>query len=469
VLWRYGYDGADQLTRAVKHDTDGPETILQRYAYAYDPAGNRTVEQIDDAVLLSSHDALNRLLAQAPGGPLVVAGTLNEPGTVRIDGVAAAVDAAGAFRGTVATTAGTTTFTVAARDAAGNETTATYEVDVAGTGRTFTYDANGNLVSDGERTFEWDARNQLVAVTVGTHRSEFMYDGLQRRVRHTVPGHTDVGSVWCDGYVCEERDWGSGTQQRVLVSDGEWLTTGPTFLAADHLGSVWSVTSGDGSELSRYAFDPWGRRSLVSGADVTLSGYASMQPLGDLWLTKYRSVDPGLARWISEDPAGLAGGSNFYRYVSNDPIAHVDPLGLFDVSMTWKERIVPQDWIREGAIARSQVGAAATCWCVGSGCDWRLFTKLILEVRVELPARVTRRPSVDKSVVDTASARAHEYLFHLAPAIRAAQDAAIPYELRTYRSESACLGACSGAKQALLDAFWRVLRGTQRYEDSGRR
>ncbi|MCL4848503.1 MAG: hypothetical protein KJ066_18310 [Acidobacteria bacterium] len=44
-------------------------------------------------------------------------------------------------------------------------------------------DANGNLTADGTRTFEWDARNQLVAVTVGTHRSEFVYDGLQRRVR----------------------------------------------------------------------------------------------------------------------------------------------------------------------------------------------------------------------------------------------------------------------------------------------
>jgi hypothetical protein len=41
------------------------------------------VEQIDDAVLLSSYDPLNRLLAQAPGGPLVVAGTLNEPATAR--------------------------------------------------------------------------------------------------------------------------------------------------------------------------------------------------------------------------------------------------------------------------------------------------------------------------------------------------------------------------------------------------
>src|SRR5205814_10322105 len=38
-------------------------------------------------------------------------------------------------------------------------------------------DANGNLTSDGTRTFEWDARNQLVAVTVGTHRTEFDYNG----------------------------------------------------------------------------------------------------------------------------------------------------------------------------------------------------------------------------------------------------------------------------------------------------
>ncbi len=30
--------------------TDTPQTVLQRYAYAYDPAGNRTVEQIDDAI-----------------------------------------------------------------------------------------------------------------------------------------------------------------------------------------------------------------------------------------------------------------------------------------------------------------------------------------------------------------------------------------------------------------------------------
>jgi YD repeat-containing protein len=48
VLWAYGYDAADQLTAAVKQSTDPTPVVLKRYAYGYDPAGNRTVEQIDD-------------------------------------------------------------------------------------------------------------------------------------------------------------------------------------------------------------------------------------------------------------------------------------------------------------------------------------------------------------------------------------------------------------------------------------
>ena len=39
------------------------------------------------------------------------------------------------------------------------------------------------MTSDGTRTFEWDAVNRLVAVNIDTHRSEFAYDGVDRRVR----------------------------------------------------------------------------------------------------------------------------------------------------------------------------------------------------------------------------------------------------------------------------------------------
>ena len=137
------------------------------------------MEQIDDATTLSAYDNLNRLVSQAPGGPMVVAGSLNEPGTVTISGMPAIVDANNNFRGSVPTTSGTNTFTIVAKDVSGNTTTQQYQVTVSGSGKAFTYDANGNLSSDGTRSFAFDARNRPTAITVGNHQYEFSYDGLR--------------------------------------------------------------------------------------------------------------------------------------------------------------------------------------------------------------------------------------------------------------------------------------------------
>src|SRR5262245_18459139 len=100
-MWKYRYDPVNQLISAVKHATDTSETVLKRHAYSYDPAGNRVVEQIDDVITLSASDSLNRVIEQGVGGPMIVAGSLNEPGTVTISGVPATVDANNNFRGAV--------------------------------------------------------------------------------------------------------------------------------------------------------------------------------------------------------------------------------------------------------------------------------------------------------------------------------------------------------------------------------
>lgn len=175
--WRYSYDAADQLVTAALWTTNATPAVLKRYGYTYDPAANRLSEQTDDAITLSSHDSLNRLQSLMAGGPLRVAGTINEPATVTIQGKPATVAGDNTFNGTVSLAPGTNTFTVTAVDAAANGTTQTYAVDVAVPARTFTYDANGNLTTDGDRSFDWDAKNRLVAVSQGTHRSEFICDG----------------------------------------------------------------------------------------------------------------------------------------------------------------------------------------------------------------------------------------------------------------------------------------------------
>lgn len=209
VLWEYGYDRADQLTRAVKRATDSQGTILQRFGYGYDPAGNRLFEQVDDTVRAWTHDRLNRLVTQQAGGILGIAGNVNEPATVRVDGRLASVDATGLFVGGVQVAPGTTRFTVTATDGSGNTASREYDVDQTGASKAFTFDANGNLTADGTRTFEWDARNQLVAINEVTHRSEFTYNGVRRRVRIVEKENgvtqSDTKVVWCESDICEER------------------------------------------------------------------------------------------------------------------------------------------------------------------------------------------------------------------------------------------------------------------------
>jgi YD repeat-containing protein len=45
----------------------------------------------------------------------------------------------------------------------------------------FQYDINGNLRTNGNRRFDYDEENRLIAVTQDTKRSEFWYDALGRR------------------------------------------------------------------------------------------------------------------------------------------------------------------------------------------------------------------------------------------------------------------------------------------------
>ena len=168
---------------------------------------------------------------------------------------AAVVTARMRSRAGVPVVPGTNTVTIAATDRSGNTATATYEVDVADAPKTFTYDANGNLTSDGTRTFEWDARNQLVAVTVGTHRSEFVYDGLQRRVRQVEKDNgvttADTRVLWCETAICEERAADGVTVTRRLYAQGEQAAGTARFFARDHLGSVVEVADGTATVLAR--------------------------------------------------------------------------------------------------------------------------------------------------------------------------------------------------------------------------
>ena len=96
-----------------------------------------------------------------------------------------------------------------------------------------------------------------------------------------------------------------------------------------------TVTDINQSPLASYSFDPWGNRTVQSGSDITAVGFTGheWQADGSLWLSFFRAYDPAMGRWISADPARLAGGINLYAYGDDDPVNNVDSLGLVSVTI----------------------------------------------------------------------------------------------------------------------------------------
>jgi RHS repeat-associated protein len=194
-------------------------------------------------------------------------------------------------------------------------------------------DANGNLTSDGTKTYFWNALNQLVEVKEGsTTVATFEYDGKGRRTEKTAGGLTRT-YVYDAEDIVEERISGSssdtiryhhgvGIDEPLARTNGSSVTT---YYLADHLGSVVQESSAAGAITLEREYDPWGE--LLQGS--TTSGYAFT---GREWdaetgLNFYRAryYDPRRARFLSEDSAYRAG--NLYSCVANSPANRIDPSG----------------------------------------------------------------------------------------------------------------------------------------------
>ncbi len=222
---------------------------------------------------------------------------------------------------------------------------------IGATNDTSTYNALNQIStsthSGVSRTNEWDARNQLVAVSSGIRRTEFTYDGLCQLTRIRLLTNGVEASlrrfVWFAGRMREERD-AAGLVTKRFFSHGVRVESGPLagiyYYTRDHLGSVREVTDGSGTVRARYAYDPYGRRMKLSGDAEADFGFAGMfwSPEVKLSLTHHRAYDPELGRWLSRDPlesAELREGPNLYAYVRNEPINRRDSTGLgFDTLST---------------------------------------------------------------------------------------------------------------------------------------
>jgi RHS repeat-associated protein len=197
---------------------------------------------------------------------------------------------------------------------------------------TLTYDDDGNLTNDGTAAYTWNARGDLTGVSKTGLTASFAYDALGGRAARTVNG-TKTGFLNDGANTVAELD-ASNNVSASLLSGGvdQWLSrtkAGATdAVLTDPQGSPVALGAADGTLAARYAYDPFGTPTTsgtTRGADLS---YTGRQDDGTgLMYYRARYYSPSLQRFISEDPAGVAGGANLYAYGANSPTNTTDPSG----------------------------------------------------------------------------------------------------------------------------------------------
>ena len=100
------------------------------------------------------------------------------------------------------------------------------------------------------------------------------------------------------GATVTKRYYGQGVE---VVGDDDYYYT------KDHLGSIREVTNSSETVVARYDYDPFGRRTKLTGsfeADMGYTGhftydYNTADSIPELVLAPFRAYDPETARWLS--------------------------------------------------------------------------------------------------------------------------------------------------------------------------
>lgn len=103
----------------------------------------------------------------------------------------------------------------------------------------------------------------------------------------------------------------------------------PYFFQHDQVMSVAATTKPNGGTQATLGYRAFGETLVTTGTPINRLQYTGRENEGNgLYFYRARYYDPGIGRFLSEDPLKFRAGENFYAYVWNNPVNGNDPSGL---------------------------------------------------------------------------------------------------------------------------------------------
>jgi RHS repeat-associated protein len=210
----------------------------------------------------------------------------------------------------------------------------------------YQWDANGNLLTDGQRSFAYDSANQLTQAISGTVTARYSYSGDGLRLMQDVNGALtryaqDIASalpqVIFEANPQAQVTYVSAGSLSAAYDAGQWAYQLP-----DALGSVRQQTDADGLVRMARGYAPFGETLWQAGKPIGSFGYAgeeedkALDAVAGLVYLRSRYYDPATGRFITRDSypatAPIPQTLHRYAYVGNDPVNRTDPSG-----QTWSD------------------------------------------------------------------------------------------------------------------------------------
>ncbi|HXO37244.1 MAG TPA: IPT/TIG domain-containing protein [Candidatus Acidoferrum sp.] len=396
----YAYDTLNRLITLTN-------SLTGQFGFNYDSLSRRTTLNRPNGVNTTyDYDSLSRLL-----------NVLHKAGTVTLDGAGYIYDSAGnrtaktnylnnimeqytydpTYQLTQVTQGATTTESYS-YDPVGNRLSSlamspyAYNSSnelTATPNATFTYDSNGNTLtktdSNGTTTYIWDFENRLTSVLLPASGTvAFKYDSFGRRIQKS--SSTVVKAYLYDALnIIQEVDsigneLASYAQGEVVDEHLSEMRSGTiSYYQQDRLGSGTSLSSSTGTLINTYTHDSFGTLTASTGALTNPFQYTGRDYDPETGLRYYRAryYDATIGRFTNEDSIGFKGGENFYAYVLNDPVNHIDPSGhVLDnpgcdgiPHRFEKPCVVECCAIHDECYDRNQCGAGSWCWAFWGKCN----------------------------------------------------------------------------------------------------